>query len=574
LAIGFSLLALFGCQSPANQRTNVPAGQSTGLLSTNWVTEAWSALSAGRNVENLSFPEVTNRLAAESRRGNVAAEGLWGFVLVVRSAVPEEAKAGLELLQDSAEKGYVPAMLNLGLLLEAGVFVERKDNEAFHWLGLAAARSNPEAELQVGGCYQYGLGVAQDFAEAAKWYRRSADHTNYVAMKSLGYLLMDGRGVEKDEEAARRWFLRAAEEGNNRRAMYNLGVLSGRKFPDTNGTAEAFRWFQKGAASDDALACLSLANFYFHGWGVVETNLGRYRYWRFRAAVLGATEAQYLMGAAYRMGDGVPQDRQESLAWYEKAAVKNDPMACYDLALMCLEEKTNRASIERANDYMLRAARGGNREAQFQCAMSRFRGDIALDCQGATEWLEKSANSEWPRAEFTLFQLYYYGVAASSNCPPYPNDKTMAVKWLRRAADHGNLKAQATLGVMLLRGGQVEQNKVEAEKWLTDAAQHGYSPAQNDLGYAIFHGDADNTNLVEAAVWCRLAEIGSKDSGVSEHAEVNFSNISSRLTPGQQWDADRRVKDFQPLPVPDPNPMVKDWELAPDYQQEDGRFGH
>jgi uncharacterized protein len=563
------------CRAHATYTSDANPVPATEILSTNWLAAAKAALPAKYLRKELTFQQITNLLCQESDHGNNTAQGLWGFVLVVQSRSPEAANAGLALLRSSAEKGWVPAMLQLGSLFENGTYINKDYQEAFHWFGLAADHDNPEALLELGGCYHYGLGTTQNCSMAVTCYRRSAARTNYVAMKSLGFLLMNGIGVEQDAVAAKYWFTRAAKEGGNRRAMYNLGGLASRAFPDTNSNAEAFQWFKQSADLGDALACLELAHFYFNGWGVVTTNLDTYRFWLRKAATLGATDAQYRMGAAYRLGDGVPKDVESSVAWYRKAAAKNDPRALYDLALHYHEDKTNRAATMAADDFLLRAAQGGHREAQFLCAMSCFRGDVApRDFEGGQRWLARSAENGWPRSEFCLYQLYYNGAAPAPQCPLYPKDRAAALKWLRRAAEHQHLQAEAVWAVTLIRGIDTEQNKPDAEKLLRHAAERGWPQAQNDLGFAIQNGDTRMMDFVEAAMWCRLAATQITDPGLRRRAEVNLSHVWTLLTVDQQQEVDRRVKTFRPLAVPDADPMAKGWEKKPGYEQEDGRFGH
>jgi uncharacterized protein len=549
---------------------------SADVFSTNWMIAVRAALPAECFAKGEpSFQEATNLLCKEARGGNNAARGLWGFVVLVRSSSPEEAETGTQLLQSSAAKGYVPAMVQLGLLHENGQHVLRDYSQAFYWFRKAADRGDPEAELQLGGCYHYGLGTKRDPSTAVVWYRRSANHTNYAAMKSLGYVLMEGLGVEKDLAAAEHWLTRAATEGGNRRAMFNLGAIYSQKLSDTNSMAKAFHWFQQSADLGDPLACFQVARFYFQGWGGVATNVSSYRYWLSKAAALGVTDAQYIMGAAYRTGDGVPMNVESSLAWYRKAAAKMHPKAFYDLALHCLEERTNRACLAAAQDYMLRAAQGGHREAQFQRAMSCFRGDLGSpDFEGGKKWLAQSAENGWGRAEFALFQLYYKGMPPSPTCPAYPKDKAEAIKWLRRAAEHDSLPAKASLGVMLIRGADVEQDNAEAERLLRNAAEHGYPQAQNDLGFAIQSGDTSTLDLAEAAVWCRLAKSHWTDPSTLRRVETNTANVESRLSAAQKQEVERRVKDFRALPVVEVDPMQTGWEENPAYQPEDGCFGH
>jgi TPR repeat protein len=166
---------------------------------------------------------------------------------------------------------------------------------------------------------------------------------------------------------------------------------------------------KQSADLGDALGAYELSNFYFRGWGATETNRSNYRFWRAKAASLGATDAQYFMGQAYRTGDRVPENADKSLLWYRKAAAKNHPEALYDLALHYLDDKADPTSLKMANDLMIRAANLGHREAQFQCAMSCFRGDAGLAFEKGREWLARAAENGWPKAEFCLFQLYYRG---------------------------------------------------------------------------------------------------------------------------------------------------------------------
>jgi uncharacterized protein len=540
-------------------------------LSTNWMAAAIAALPE-KDFEkgDLSFQEITNLLCRESRLNNNEAKGLWGCVLLLQSSSPKEAEEGLQLLRKSANDGYVGAMLTLGFLFEGDVYVRRDYKEVFHWFSLAADKGDREAELHVGGCYLQGLGTAQDYSMAAKYYRRSADQTNYLAMKNLGYLLMNGYGVEKNEEAAKYWLLKAAREGENRRAMYNLGALCMRKMSDPDSMIKGFQWYEQSAELGDPLACYEVANCYNGGWGV-ERNLDSYRSWCFKAATLGDTEAQYRMGAAYRMGYGVPIDVESSLMWYRKAAAKNHPKAFYDLALYYQEDKTNQTSMKLANDYMLRAAQTGHREAQFEYALSCFRGDLGKpDFEDGKQWLGKAAENGCGRAEFCLFQLLYYGIAPDLKCPSYPKDRAEAIKWLRRAAEHDRWQAQSILAVMLIQGKEMERNKAEAEKLLRNAAEHGYAQAQNDLGFAILDGDTSEKDLVEAAKWCQLAVSKSTDPAISKRAKANLSHALSRLTPDQQLEVDQQVKSFQALPDTAIDPLVKDWETYPGYKKEDG----
>jgi len=540
-----------------------------GYFSKEWFDAVRQALPASYLKQgNLDFHWATNGLALESKKGNVAAQALWGFSLIILKSSPQNVETGVDLLRNAAKKGNMPAMLNLGYLLEAGKYVHTNQTEAFQLFTQAAKLNSADAQLSLGKCYHYGLGTTADLPTALRYYQRAAEQTNYIAMKSLGFMLMDGLGVKKNEEQAKYWLLRAAKEGGNARAMYNLAVLCTRK-RDQTLMGEAFDWLQQSAKLGDPLAAQELSYFYLRGWGGVKTNLTTYREWQFKAALFGATDAQYFVGAAFRGGDGVPQSRENALLWYRKAAAKNHPDALYDLALLYLEEKTNSASLKLANEYMLRAAQMGHREAQLQCAMSYFRGDISHDCDQGAKWLAQAAENGWPRAEFTLFQLYFSGVAAAKDCPAYPKDLHEGIKWLRRAAEHGSMEAQSTFAVMLIKGQLVKQNKVEAEKLLRSAAERGHVEAQNDLGFAILNKDIDSTDPTEAAFWCSLSLSHATGSKMMRAASMNLLNALSGLSPTQKDEVDKRVKEFHQVPIVELDPKVRSQELPPDYPMQD-----
>ncbi len=553
----------------------LPEAEFGSRFSSNWYAEVRWVLKDHKELpEPLDFATATNTLSLETRRGNVEAKALWGIALIVLNPSSETADAGLQMLREAADAGNVSAMLNLGYMYETGRYLPKDYSLAFRWFSLAADKGDAEGELQTGGCYHYGLGTTQDFSLAAKYYRYAAEQTNYVAMKSLGYLLMNGYGVEKDNEQAKKWLLRAANEGGNRRAMYDLGVLYAQSYPDTDAMVQTFWWTKKSADLGDALAADELANFYYRGWGVTETNLDQYRHWLFKAASLGSTDAEFFAGQACRAGNGVHKDADQSLMWYWKAADKNHPEALYDLAVHYHEDRANPASAKLSSELMVRAARMGHREAQLQCAYIYFRGDLGQDCAAGKDWLLQAATNGWPRAEFLLFQLYFRGASPMPGCAIWPKDTVEALKWLRLAARHGHFQAESTLAVMLIQGEDVEKDPVQAEKLLRDAAGHGYAQAENDLGFALLHDDILSTDPLEAAMWCKLAVSSSSDPVFLGRASQNLANAMSRLTFDQQQQVADKVAKFKALPAPSMDPKVDHWERHQDYQAEDGSFGH
>ncbi len=77
--------------------------------------------------------------------------------------------------------------------------------------------------------------------------------------------------------------------------------------------------------------------------------------------------------------------------------------------------------------------------------------------------------------------MYYYGQGVQQ-------DHTEAVRWYRKAAEHGNSKAESALGSSYYYGQGVPRDYAEAVRWYRRAAELGNSNAEYSLAYTYSHG--------------------------------------------------------------------------------------
>src|SRR3989304_2979186 len=77
--------------------------------------------------------------------------------------------------------------------------------------------------------------------------------------------------------------------------------------------------FIKLAEQGDAKAQFILGTMYSAGKGVPQDDNEAVR-WYHKAAGLGLAEAQFSLGLLYETGEGVAQDRAEAVRWYRMAA--------------------------------------------------------------------------------------------------------------------------------------------------------------------------------------------------------------------------------------------------------------
>nr|HPR90113.1 tetratricopeptide repeat protein [Synergistaceae bacterium] len=133
-------------------------------------------------------------------------------------------------------------------------------------------------------------------------------------------------------------------------------------------------------------------------------------------ALMGDIEAQNELGWMYDTGEGMPENVEEAVKWYRKAAEQGNSVAQANLA------------------WMYEKGRG-----------------VPLDLQLAVEWYSKAAEQGLPRAQNNLGVLYEYGTGV-------PKDEKKAVELYTKAAEQGYVIAQTNLGWMYENGRGVRQN--------------------------------------------------------------------------------------------------------------------
>jgi serine/threonine protein kinase len=137
-------------------------------------------------------------------------------------------------LRQAAKAGYAPAYIDLGVMHELGLGVDKEVDEATIWYKKAqrseswfeqqADTEEAMAQFYLGRYYQFAAGSKKDGLEASGWYRRAAKQGHAEAQCSLGDCYANGIGVNKDLTQAKQWYEKAAAQGNVR-AKAQLAAL-------------------------------------------------------------------------------------------------------------------------------------------------------------------------------------------------------------------------------------------------------------------------------------------------------------------------------------------------------------
>lgn len=226
-----------------------------------------------------------------------------------------------------------------------------------------------------------------------------------------------------------------------------------------------------------------------------------------KAAKRGNVKAQINLGAMYDNGQGVSQNHKEAVKWYKLAATKGSVVAQFNLGAMYY------AGLGVAQNYgeavkwfRLAAAQGDEQAAKWlKKASIKKLGKVEGKAGGA----KKSATNKnkkimvFPGQKVGLNEksaAYRKGIAAFNR-----RDFKTALRIFQPIAEKGDVDAQVNIGMMYLKGWDVEQDFKEAIKWFLLAADQDFPAAQQNMGLMYMEGLGVEKNHTEAANWYRLA---------------------------------------------------------------------
>ena len=356
---------------------------------------------------------------------------------------------------DSANKGFMPAILNLGRCFNEPNIDEQSKASIFYWF-LAAYEAgakifepnilsaiaryyyeendieNPFSEKSdlfvdplfeanalgdytsdttylLGIAYYYGNKVKRDYSEAVKWYSLSAADNNIYAMKALADCYIHGVGVEKNYKKAVDWLKRYGNE-----VRYQSRNNSG--------------------GNSEIISDLMIADCYYYGDGTLSRNLKEAAKYYFKNIneLLSGSYDDVLPKAGncfYKVGDF-------------KSAVK-----CYQGA--------------------------GDRIFTDLWAVTNFA-DCFYSGKGVEQNYQEAINLYMTAAHSSFAPAL---MALAKYCSDVINDYASAFAWYERAAYNGVDYALYMVGLYYYQGIGVEQNTAYAAQYLKIAAEHNYMPA-------------------------------------------------------------------------------------------------
>jgi TPR repeat protein len=233
----------------------------------------------------------------------------------------------------------------------------------------------------------------------------------------------------------------------------------------------------------------------------------------------GDPAAQTLAAEIYARGLGVRRDEKKAAELYEKAAAQGVAAAQFEYALYLMEGKIVPKDEKRAAELMKAAADAGNRMAAFNYAqMLVGKDDSPAGMEKAYDYYEKAADGGLADAQYAMSQAFANGVGGKVR-----NDEE-ARRWLLLAARQHYDTAQLELGTWLVEGRGGPADLEGGFRWLKQAAEGGNVAAENRLAKLYLNGIGTKADKVEAGAWYVLA----RRAGLSDpRMDIFFSNLSA-----------------------------------------------
>src|ERR1019366_2606441 len=157
---------------------------------------------------------------------------------------------------------------------------------------------------------------------------------------------------------------------------------------------------------------------------------------------------------------------------------------------------------------------------------------VVKDEAEAVRWYRKGADAGNIRAMNNLAVAYQCGRGVAK-------DKAEAVRWCRKSSEAGDAAAMNNLGWMYANGWGVARDEVEAVRWYRKSTEAGDAAAMNNLGWMYANGWGVAKDQTEVVRWYRKArELGGTPAGVFRVGSgVRAPRLISKVEPKYSTEA-------------------------------------
>ena len=228
----------------------------------------------------------------------------------------------------------------------------------------------------------------------------------------------------------------------------------------------------------------------------------------------GNAQSQFDLGRIYYTGYGMATDNTQARKWFCEAARQDHPIAKSQCAGMMYNGQGGSADTAQAMELLKEAAEKGDPYGQalygfFTISEATHKGNIDAPLPDAVAYLVKAADQGQLVAQATLGTVvYFYGTNGATQ------DVPKAVNYIRMAAAQNEPLSMDMLGMMYVSGANgVERNPTEGVRLLKAAAAAGKADAAGILAILIGADDFGMRDDAAAFAYAQQAARGGDKQG-------------------------------------------------------------
>ncbi|KTC87185.1 SEL1-like repeat protein [Legionella brunensis] len=411
-------------------------------------------------------------LSKAVEQGDPKAQLRLAELYLVGGVVSRDDNKANELLNKSAEQGYLPAMVKLG-----AVAAQQNDLEkAKTWYTKAATANNVQAEVALASLYLDNKSKLYNPKTGFMWMLQAAQNGSAEAQEALAFMYKEGNGVTQDMKLSEQWQEKAKETAA-RQAKLNPAI-------------EVSEWLSNGKVNNFDIDGYRLGGIY-NAWrnplALKENNYNS-------APQMEVVTREELYKPNFTMispkdiaisdyfdviAPALNEEQSEAFAFPRypldpqiEALMKNESLALAHSPRVSMVNEGIPYPVSgepQPFDYFEQMVQGWEHQANYQSVLSKMYGQAILG---------ESA------AQFELGQLYHYGIAVAKNIP-------QAITYYQLAAMQQDVRAEYNLGILYLGGLTDPVDYMQGINWLTDAAFKGNVDAQYVLAHIYEKGLKD-----------------------------------------------------------------------------------
>lgn len=348
----------------------------------------------------------------------------------------------------------------IGCMYINGKGTEKDEEQAEEFLTKASEAGNLYAKNKLAMLY-LKQGRQDKFPEIVETLKEVAEKTeNIWSMYALGNIYSSGQYAAVDMEQAIYWYKRAEKEGNSY-ISYRLGKLYSDPEKSCYDLGRAVEHMEKAMNCGNVLAAYQLGKIYLNHDSEFFDLDKAIHYFKLAADQSNALAA-YQLGKIYMSESYELQNIPKAIQYLEQAAKEDPEYATYQLGKIYFDEKYGVKDDDKAYSWFSKSAEQGNTHALYRMGRIDYaRGNY----QRALENFEACTD---------MYSHYYMGKIFLDNEKENPYfDVKKGIDYMKLSAQEGNSAAEASLGVLFLKGEVVTRDIGKAKEWFTKAAEHG-----------------------------------------------------------------------------------------------------